>query len=293
MTTSMGYLGKVLEQGRRLAVKPFSIGSREDLDTSISGLQKKCAAVLSSRGQASGARTAAQVLEIYEQYEDDDKEAFFDVLLADFSQDKDQLVDACRTYSADPTQEHLQALAGFMEPERQELFRRLNLVPGGTACLVQMRQDLLKILPRRPDLKPVDQDFLHLFRSWFNRGFLTLRPVSWSSPAIVLERLIKYEAVHEIDGWGDLKNRLDPEDRYCYAFFHPNLVNDPLIFVEVALCREIPSSVQNILRDDREHLKAEDASVAAFYSISNCQKGLQGISFGNFLIKQVVENLRV
>ena len=138
------------------------------------------------------------------------------------------------------------------EPRRQELFRRLNLAPGGTAALVRMREQLIDVLDHRDDLSAVDDDFVHLFSSWFNRGFLVLRRIDWSTPAIVLDKIIRYEAVHEISDWDDLRRRIDPPDRRCYAFFHPALVDEPLIFVEVALTRDIPGAIAPILSPERE-----------------------------------------
>ena len=186
---------------------------------------------------------------------------------------------------------NLQSLLEAVEPPRQELFRRLNLAPGGTAALVSMREDLIKHGGKEPELRKVDDDFAHLFGSWFNRGFLIVRPIDWSTPADILERIIRYEAVHEIQGWDDLRRRVQPSDRRCFAFFHPSLVDEPLIFVEVALTREIPASIQGLLAEEREVLPVGEATTAVFYSISNCQPGLRGVSFGNFLIKQVVEEL--
>ena len=177
------------------------------------------------------------------------------------------------------------------EPRRQELFRRLNLAPGGTVALVRMREQLMDVLGHRDDLAAVDDDFVHLFSSWFNRGFLVLRHIDWSTPAIVLEKIIRYEAVHEISDWEDLRRRIDPPDRRCYAFFHPALVDEPLIFVEVALTRDIPGAIAPILATGREVVEADKMRTAVFYSISNCQRGLAGVSFGNFLIKQVVEEI--
>jgi malonyl-CoA decarboxylase len=177
------------------------------------------------------------------------------------------------------------------EPRRQELFRRLNLAPGGTAALVRMREQLLDVLPRRDDLKSLDDDFVHLFSSWFNRGFLVLRRIDWSTPAIVLEKIIRYEAVHAIRDWEDLRRRIDPPDRRCYAFFHPALIDEPLIFVEVAMTRDIPEAIAPILAVERDVVEPDRRRTAVFYSISNCQRGLTGVSFGNFLIKQVVEDI--
>jgi malonyl-CoA decarboxylase len=177
------------------------------------------------------------------------------------------------------------------EPRRLELFRRLNLAPGGTAALVRMREQLLDAMDHRDDLAVIDDDFLHLFSSWFNRGFLVLRSIDWSTPASLLEKIIRYEAVHAIRDWNDLRARIDSPDRRCYAFFHPALVDEPLIFVEVALTRGIPAAIDPILSAKRERVEPERATTAVFYSISNCQRGLAGVSFGHFLIKQVVEEV--
>src|SRR6185312_2229566 len=200
---------------------------------------------------------------------------------------------AVANWQAAPSDATAAEVHAASEPRRQELFRRLNLAPGGTAALVRMREQLIDVLEHRDDdLGQVDADFVHLFSSWFNRGFLVLRHIDWSTPAIVLEKLIRYEAVHEIRGWEDLRRRIDPPDRRCFAFFHPALVDEPLIFVEVALEREIPSAIAPILASGRqEFVQPEKARVAVFYSISNCQRGLAGVSFGNFLIKQVVEEI--
>lgn len=155
-----------------------------------------------------------------------------------------------------------------------------------------MRERLLASRDSSEELKAVDADFAHLFSSWFNRGFLTLRPIDWSTAAHILEKIIRYEAVHEIGSWDELRRRLAPQDRRCFAFFHPSLTDEPLVFVEVALTRSIPNEIDEVLDEHRVSINAEDATTAVFYSISNCQDGLRGISFGNFLIKQVVEDLR-
>ena len=193
------------------------------------------------------------------------------MLARDFGPDQDRLRTAWATYDQAPTPPHLQALLRAVEPPRQELFRRLNLAPGGTAALVRMRQDLLKLGGGDPELASVDDDLAHLLSSWFNRGFLVLRHIDWSTPADILERIIRYEAVHEIQGWDDLQRRVQPSDRRCFAFFHPSMIDEPLIFVEVALTREIPGSIQGLLAEERETLPVGEARTAVFYSISNCQ----------------------
>jgi malonyl-CoA decarboxylase len=154
-----------------------------------------------------------------------------------------------------------------------------------------MRADLLRLMREDPALGVVDLDLKHLFASWFNRGFLVLRPINWSSPADVLEKIIAYEAVHAIDSWDDLRRRLAPQDRRCFAFFHPAMPDEPLIFVEVALTRGIPGAIHEVLSEERAAIAAKEADTAVFYSISNCQAGLAGISFGNSLIKQVAADL--
>ncbi|MEO1282092.1 MAG: malonyl-CoA decarboxylase, partial [Pseudomonadota bacterium] len=185
----------------------------------------------------------------------------------------------------------LQRLQAAVESPRQELFRRLNLAPGATAVLVDMRRDLSRLLHDHPELRIVDRDFRHLFYSWFNRGFLVLRTIDWQTPASILEKIMKYEAVHEIRGWNDLRRRLDPADRRCFAFFHPALIDEPLIFVEVALMNETPAAIRPVLDEPAAQEAVRDPTTAVFYSISNCQEGLKGISFGSFLIKQVVDEL--
>ena len=182
------------------------------------------------------------------------------------------------------------ALARATEAPRQELFRRLNMVGGGAAALVQVARPAAPLLPERPHLRGVDADLRHLLSSWFNGGFLRLEQISWGTPAATLERLIAYEAVHEIDGWDDLRLRL-AADRRCFAFFHPLLPGEPLIFVEIALTRELPAAIAPLLGAQRPIAEAREAHTAVFYSISDCQPGLRGISFGNFLIKQVVREL--
>ncbi len=252
-----------------------------------------CEDLLSGRGEASGVALAGEVLSSYQQSTREEKLAFFLALRDNFGADLDLVRETAAALNADPEDKGLlRRLHSVSEPRRQELVRRLNLAPGGTKALVAMRSDLLDFMREVPDLREVDRDFEHLFSSWFNRGFLVMRRIDWQTPANILEKIIAYEAVHEIDGWEDLRRRIGLEDRRLYAFFHPALVDDLLIFVEVALTREIPGAIGPILTEERAEIATGDATTAVFYSISNCQKGLRGISFGNFLIKQVVEELR-
>ncbi|HVJ54682.1 MAG TPA: malonyl-CoA decarboxylase [Aliidongia sp.] len=251
-------------------------------------------ALLSERGEASGAAVARDLLSTLRGLAPDDRAAFENFLAEGFAPETETLRAAADAYSADPTPERAMSLFNAAEPPRQELLRRMNMAPGGTQALVGMRQELLARVRKEPVLKPLDNDLQHLFSSWFNRGFLELRRIDWDTPAAILEKLITYEAVHEIDGWPDLRRRLAP-DRRCFAFFHQALPNEPLIFVEVALVRGIAASVQPLLalEPTEPSVEPDAADTAIFYSISNCQEGLRGVSFGNFLIKQVVEELKV
>ena len=254
-------------------------------------IEEMCRDLLSARGEVSGTELARRILDRYVSANEAQRRAFFDFLANDLDLEPSALAKAAQDYETarDPTA--YAALTRAAEPGRQELARRLNQVPGATGRLVAMREDLLRFCRDSQDLARVDQDFRHLFRSWFNRGFLVLQRIDWDSPAAVLEKLIEYEAVHAIENWDDLRRRTEPEDRRCFAFFHPSMPDEPLIFVEVALTRGIPNSIQGLLKRDRAQIGLRDADTAVFYSISNCQDGLAGISFGSSLIKQVVADL--
>lgn len=249
-----------------------------------------CRALLTERGEVSGARVAAEVLGAYQRLNDEQVEWFFDKLATTFAVDADTVRQAAAAYRMDASPAHLLALQEAVEAPRQELFRRCNMAPGGTAMLVDLRRRLLRTLSTHPHWAEIDADLTHLFRSWFNRGFLTLARIDWQTSAVVLERLIQYEAVHQIQGWHDLRRRLEA-DRRCYAFFHPALPQEPLIFIEVALTREVSTQVQPVLDPAAPVDDPERATCAIFYSITNCQQGLRGVSFGNALIKQVVDDL--
>lgn len=247
--------------------------------------------LLGSRGEVSGGTLARLILDRYALMPADEKPAFFAYMTEGLEIDAEVVIKTLKSYREAPSKQSYRAFAAASEPRRQELIRRLNQVPGATARLVKMRQDLLELLRDNPSLEPLDVDFQHLFSSWFNRGFLVLHPINWSSPADILEKIIVYEAVHAIDSWDDLRRRLQPQDRRCFGFFHPAMAGEPLIFVEVALTKGIPNSVQGLLADEREAIDPEEADTAVFYSISNCQAGLAGISFGSSLIKQVAADL--
>jgi malonyl-CoA decarboxylase len=282
-------LQTIAERGRSLIERrrqrPGTDARRSD------SLVDLCEDLLSGRGEASGVALAREILSSYAELTIGPRIAFFEALATRFGVDRGRIDAAVESWRSSPSDEAAAELHDAAEPRRQELFRRLNLAPGGTAALVDMREQLMDAVARRDDLAAVDGDFVHLFSSWFNRGFLVLRRIDWSTPAVVLEKIIRYEAVHQIKDWNDLRARIDPPDRRCYAFFHPALVDEPLIFVEVALTRDIPGAIGPILADKRDPIDPDRANTAVFYSISNCQRGLAGVSFGHFLIKQVVAEI--
>jgi malonyl-CoA decarboxylase len=249
-----------------------------------------CRALLSERGEVSGAVLARDALASYNGLAPAALPVFLDLLVSEFSPDTAELDAAYAAFRAEPTQDNLIRLQRCIEAPRQELFRRLNTAAGGTAALVAMRREVVSALKTHPEWKGIDADLEHLFGSWFNRGFLTLERIDWYTPAIVLEKLIEYESVHEIAGWDDLRRRL-ASDRRCFAFFHPALPHEPLIFIEVALTRGMSAGIEPLLRPDAPQIDPHTADTAIFYSITNCQTGLRGISFGNLLIKQVAERL--
>jgi malonyl-CoA decarboxylase len=286
-------LTSISERGRTLLRRVGPPQEKPDAD----GLIQLCDALLSGRGEASGTAMAREVLDHYRELDADGRREFFTGLSRQFGPDREKLIQAIESWRAAPNDADATDLHFASEPRRQELIRRLNRAPGGTGDLVAMRADLLTFMSRDKqnsdkDLAALDRDVVHLLGSWFNRGFLVLRRIDWSTPANILEKIIRYEAVHAIGDWDDLRRRIDPIDRRCYAFFHPALVDEPLIFVEVALTETIPGAIAPLLAEDRKPVPVDRARVAVFYSISNTQRGLGGISFGNFLIKQVVEELR-
>src|SRR5258706_9540396 len=271
-----------------------SNGSTNATTSPLDRAKRFASTLLSERGEASGALLARELHAVLRALDAGDRHGFQRYLATEFQPDTAALRIAAERYLADTTAEAAAALAQAADPPRQELLRRINMAPGGTGTLIAMRSEITAHLHDEPELKLLDADLKHLFASWFNRGFIELRRLDWQTPAAVLEKLIAYEAVHEINGWDDLRRRLAP-DRRCFAFFHPALPGEPLIFVEVALVRGLATAMPPLLarETDQEAARAEAAraDTAIFYSISNCQDGLRGISFGNFLIKQVVQEL--
>lgn len=283
-------LDSVMDAGRVILNRRR--GSSDSIDGRPDAIAEQCSELVSHRGEASGLALASEILEAYAELPAEGRWHFFEILNRDFSTDPDKVVQAAERYRQAPDNARLSALRKAIESPRQKLFRRLNMAPGGTGALVRMRGHLLARLRERPALRAIDSDLRHLLIAWFNRGFLTLERINWDSSARVLEKIIEYEAVHEINGWQDLRGRLK-EDRRLFAFFHPAMPNDPVMFVEIALGRGSASAIRPLIEADRRLLDSAGADTATFYSISNCHIGLQGISFGNFLIKQVAEDLRL
>jgi malonyl-CoA decarboxylase len=278
-------LSSVAEQGRALLPRSlFGAGAEEDIEA-------LARALISGRGEASGVAIARELLDRYVQLDEGDHAKFFRFLATELRPDPARVGAAAQAYLDDPCDVTLAALQKALDSPRLEFFRRLNLAPGATAEIVALRRDLLRTPLSDPAMAAVDADLRRLLYAWFNRGFLVLRRIDWHTPAAILEKIIRYEAVHEIQGWDDLRRRLDPTDRRCFAFFHPSLVDEPLVFVEVALTREMPEAIGEVLHEPEPAATAGQPTTAVFYSISNCQEGLKGISFGNFLLKQVVEEL--
>lgn len=260
------------------------------VERELDAFSRTCQRLLSARGEANSAAHAAVALKQYGQLSEPTQLRFFEHLDEDFGPNPTQVLDAAQRYAAAPTAQTLMQLMSAAEPPRQELLRRLNRAPGGTAVIVQMRRQLLRLLPSHPRLAAVEADFFHLLSSWFNPGFLEMQQVDWRSAAQLLEKIIQHEAVHAIDGWDDLRRRLQP-DRRCFAFFHPQLPGEPLIFVEVALVPTMPDAIAPLIGKATPPADPKSYKVATFYSISNCQPGLRGVSLGNFLIKRVAERL--
>ncbi|HET9351662.1 MAG TPA: malonyl-CoA decarboxylase [Burkholderiales bacterium] len=270
---------------RRIGGKPDRTERLAQRLSALSG------ALLAESGEYASSALAREALSAYQALDAQGRCEFFDALGRDYSPSPEAVASAARAYQTDPSADNLIRLQQSVEAPRQELFRRLNMAPGGTATLVEMRGWLLKNLKENPQWRIIDSDLMHLLRSWFNRGFLRLERIDWRTSAAVLEKLIRYEAVHAIDGWRDLHRRLEA-DRRCFAFFHPQLPDEPIIFIEVALTEGMAARVQPLLDVETPVASPVNCDCAMFYSITNCHEGLRGISFGNFLIKQVAEELR-
>jgi malonyl-CoA decarboxylase len=281
-------VGSVVDAGRDILANRRQ---HAKLSAPSAELVAQCRELLEHRGEASGLALASEICDRLQTLAEAERPNFFECLATEFDVDDGDIFEASAHYREEPSFDHLTALAKAVEAPRIKLFRRLNMAPNGTHVLVELRGHLLALLKSNPQWRSVDADLRHLFVSWFNKGFLEMRGIDWNSPAQVLEKVIDYEAVHEIRGWDDLRSRLH-EDRLCFAFFHPAMPDDPLVFVEVALTEGVPAAIAPLLSQERQQTEQHKFDTVVFYSISNCHPGLAGVSFGNFLIKHVVEEVR-
>ena len=273
------FFSSIADAGQRLIGKK---SLRKDLTSAL----QLCNDLISFKGVASGIAIAREITEIYSLFDTDQKLSFFKEINKQFSPNNNEVEKKIAQYLEEKNEQSLNALGSAVEGNRQKLIRRLNMAPNGTPFLVSMREDLIKFLPINPELKNLDEDIRHLFKSWFNPGFLRLEKITWDSKAAVLEKIIKYEKVHKIKDMNDLKRRLQQEDRRFFAYFHPVLKDEPLIFVEVAFTKGVGHSIQEIIKPKTDEKSNYDT--ATFYSINNCQNGLMRVTLGNFLIKRVV-----
>ena len=281
-----GLLSSVISAGRDILARR----RQNSLEAPSSDLLAKSKQLIHHRGEASGLALAYEVVADYQALDDANRLLFFEALANDFSADSDAVLAAADGYKRNPTEANLSALSRTAEAPRIKLFRRMNMAPDATPVLVKMRGAMIQALDDLPQLKAVETDLKHQFISWFNRGFLELRVIDWNTPASILERIIQYESVHAIEGWDDLRARLRG-NRMCFAFFHPAMPDDPLVFVEVALTEGVPDAIGPLIDKSKESDVGNTPDTVVFYSISNCHPGLAGVSFGNFLIKQVVEEV--
>ena len=281
-----GLLNSVISAGRNILARR----RQNALEAPSSDLLTKSKQLIHHRGEASGLALACEVVADYQALDDANRHLFFEALADDFSADTDAVFTAAESYKLDPSEINLAALSRAAEAPRIKLFRRMNMAPEATPVLVKMRGAMIQTLGDLPQLKAVETDLKHQFISWFNRGFLELRLIDWNTPASILERIIQYESVHAIQGWDDLRARLSG-NRMCFAFFHPAMPDDPLVFVEVALTEGVPDAIGPLIDQTKEGDVGSMPDTVVFYSISNCHPGLAGVSFGNFLIKQVVEEV--
>ena len=256
-------------------------------------INKAADSVMSSSGEVSSIVFAEHLLHLINDQTDEELIVFLNYLLTEYDIDTESLLENVQAYQSERNQDNLNLISSSSEPKWIELFRRLNAAPAGTHKLIKLREKIKYLLTMgNLELESLDKGLLRLFKYWFNPSFLVLEKIDWSTPANVLEKIIEYEAVHEINSWDDLRARLAPSDRQCFAFFHPLIPEDPLIFVEVALTNKIPETIAEVIRIERDEIENDQINTAVFYSISNCQNGLSGISFGNFLIKKVAHKLR-
>ena len=250
-----------------------------------------CTALLDASSEGAQAALARSVLQGYVTLGPSERVTFLNRLAQEMGPDPDAVGASVSAWVEGPGTATLRAMLRATEPPRRRLLRRLHVVEGATRVLVGLRADLLAAAGEVPALRMLDLDLRHLLRQWFARTFLELRRIDWSTSALVLERIATNEAVHEVTDWLDLRARVRSRDRRCYGFFHPAMPDEPLIFVMVALTDGLPATIAEVLDPTHDAMPAEAATTAVFYSISDCQPGLRGVSLGNFLIKRVVDEL--
>jgi malonyl-CoA decarboxylase len=273
----------IADAGQKLFNK--NIIKENDFDSILS----LCDDLISHKGAAFGIAVARNITELYLSLSNENKLLFFKKINEKYKPNFTKVNEAIDVYMDSQNEKTLSCLFKVSEGNRRELFRRMNMAPNGTSVLVTLREDLLKVLKENIELKPLDDDLRHLFRAWFNPGFLKLEKITWNTKAAILEKIIKYERVHQMKDMNELKRRLG-EDRRFFSYFHPALEDEPIIFVQVALTKGLGKSIQELMKPSSEEKKLYDT--ATFYSISNCQDGLSRVTLGNFLIKRVVYEIQ-
>ena len=276
-------ISSIADAGQKL----FSIKNikKNDLESIVS----LCDDLISHKGAAFGITVARDITELYQSLSPENKLLFFKKINEKYKPSFTKVNNAIENYTKSQNEKTLSDLFKVSEGKRRELFRRMNMAPNGTAIIVALREDLLKILKDNKELSSLDNDLRHLFRAWFNPGFLKLTKITWDTKAAVLEKIIKHERVHQIKDMNELKRRLG-EDRRFFSYFHPALEDEPIIFVQVALTKGLGKSIQELMKQSSSDKKKYDT--ATFYSISNCQEGLSRVTLGNFLIKRVVYEIQ-
>ena len=258
---------------------------KNDIDSILS----LCDDLISNKGAAFGITVARDVTKLYQGLSTDNKLIFFKRINEKYKASFMEVDEAINLYKVSPNEKTLANLFKASSGKRRELFTRMNMAPNGTSIIVELREDLLKVLKDNKDLKVLDEDLRYLFKGWFNPGFLKLEKITWDTKAAVLEKIIKYERVHQMKDMNELKRRLG-EDRRFFSYFHPALEDEPIIFVQVALTKGLGKSIQELMKPSSDEKKTYDT--ATFYSISNCQEGLSRVTLGNFLIKRVVYEIQ-
>ena len=276
-------ISSIADAGQRLFKKTNF--KRNDLDTIIS----LCDDLLSNKGIVFGITVARDITNLYQSLSSENKLIFFKKINERYKPNIKDVNEAIKKFQNSQDEKNLSDLFNKAEGKRRELFRRMNIAPNGTSIIVKLREDLLKFLKNNKDLTPLDKDLRHLFKAWFNPGFLKLEKITWKTKAMILEKIIKYERVHQMRDMNDLKRRLG-EDRRFFSYFHPALEDEPIIFVQVALTEGLGKSIQEIMKPDTSKRKKIDT--ATFYSISNCQEGLARVTLGHFLIKRVLYEIQ-